>query len=89
MIVPMKKVMLLALLENKEEALHTLRDLGVMQIQLNDQFSERTNADTDKLRRVRHQLVALNQVIQDEKLNISRTVGSVAEGEKVLSRVQW
>ena len=84
MIVPMKKVMLLALLENKEEALHTLRDLGVMQIQLNDQFSERTNADTDKLRRVRQQLVALNQVIQDEKLDISRTVGSVAEGEKVL-----
>ena len=86
MIVPMKKVMLITLLEDRENALHSLRDLGVMQIQLNDQFSDRTNVAADKLRRVKQQLIALRQIAADEKMSVSTAAGSAVEGGKLLLR---
>ena len=45
MIVPMKKVLLFALAEERDKALEALRDLGVMQVEL----SEKRSDDTQKL----------------------------------------
>ena len=68
MIVPMKKVTLIALQSEREEALSALRDLGVMQIVFDNRFSDDSTSAADKLHTCRRVLQFLEQIAADNKL---------------------
>lgn len=82
MIVPMKKVTLLALKSDKESALDALRDLGVMQITLSPAFSDGTYALKEYISRAGRIGTALRQIAEDAELEIPEN--STADGKKVL-----
>ena len=86
MIVPMKKVTLLALKSDKENALDALRDLGVMQITLSTTVSDETHARREYLLRAERVLSALRQIAEDEKIKVPAQ--SDADGKKVLDAAE-
>ena len=68
MIVPMKKVTLLALQSDRESALSALRELGVMQIELSSQISECSAGAGDELNRMKRISSLLEQLALEKKL---------------------
>lgn len=68
MIVSMKKVTLIALQSDSEDALAVLRDLGVMQIEFNDRFSENSTAALDRINFLKRISGSLEQVAAERKL---------------------
>lgn len=86
MIVPMKKVLLLAMSADSENALSALRDLGVMQIELGDHFSESSFAAADKLQRMNRVFTFLEQLAVDNKLPQAE-VSSSADADELVCEV--
>ena len=86
MIVPMKKVSLLALKSERESALSALRDLGVMQIELNSRISEKSSVATDELNRIRQIYSCLEQLAAEKKISLSSKVDA-ASANKIAERV--
>ena len=78
MIVPMKKVTLIALQSERESALDSLRDIGVMQIELDDRFSADSTAAADKINYLTRIYNICEQIAADKKL---RTSGSAAQAD--------
>ena len=85
MIVPMKKVTLLALLSERESALSALRDLGIMQIELSSRVSETTSSLNDELNRITRICTMLEQLAAEKKLPASG-ICDVAGAEKIVER---
>ena len=66
MIVPMKKVLLLATARDRETALEALRDLGVMQIELAERQSADTQRTAERSEALTRLLAACSQFIPDD-----------------------
>lgn len=71
MIVPMKKVTLLALKTDEKNALEALRALGVMQITLSGSASDETYTLKERISRAGKIISALQQIAEDEKIKMS------------------
>ena len=63
MIVPMKKVLIFALAEERDKALEALRDLGVMQIELAEKRSEDTQALSERCDALGRTIATFEQLI--------------------------
>ena len=85
MIVPMKKVTLLALHSERESALSALRRLGIMQIELNSCFSEKSSSVSDELNRIGRIYSLLKQIAADNKLPAAENKSS-AEADDIIAR---
>ena len=68
MIVPMKKVTLIALQNERESALASLRDLGVMQIELEERFSSESSAVADRVSFLKRMYDLLEQYAVENKM---------------------
>ena len=68
MIVPMKKVTLIALQNDRESALTVLRDLGVMQIELDDKNSADSMTASGKWHRMQQVAATLEQLAAENEL---------------------
>ena len=79
MIVPMKKVTLIALRSDRESALEALRDIGVMQIVMDERISGDSAAASDRLTSLRRVLSILEQCAADNGLPppVEETCGGV------------
>ena len=86
MIVPMKKVTLITLKSEQENALDSLRKLGVMQIDLDDHFSADSTAAADKLNYFNRIYNVCDQLAQEKKLEMTEDV-PVSEAESVAAGV--
>ena len=86
MIVPMKKVTLIALQSERESALDSLRDIGVMQIELDDRFSADSTAAADKINYLTRIYNICEQIAADKKLGTSGSA-SQADAESIAAEV--
>lgn len=86
MIVPMKKVTLIALQSERESALDSLRDIGVMQIELDDRFSADSTAAADKINYLTRIYNICEQIAADKKLGTSGSA-SQADAERIAAEV--
>ena len=85
MIVPMKKVTLITLQNECESALHALRDLGVMQIESGEHFSDDSVAAAERVNGLKRVLSLLEQVAADINFRNQKT-GIVIQHPKSLRR---
>lgn len=69
MIVPMKKVTLITLQSECENALVSLRDLGVMQVELDGRFSSDSAAAAEKMNTYKRILSVLEQIAVENKIS--------------------
>ena len=65
MIVPMKKVLLFALSEERDAALEALRDLGVMQVELAEKRSDDTQALAERCDALARTIATFGQLVGD------------------------
>lgn len=76
MIVPMKKVSLFALYRERESALSALRELGIMQIELNSRVSEKSSSVGDEYNRISRIYTLLEQLAAEKKLPAAKDCDS-------------
>ncbi len=88
MIVQMKKVTLLTLRQEQEHALNDLRDLGVMQITLDETFSNDSNVLKEELFRLTRCVSALRQFAADEKISVKDHPGNIDSGHRAAERFE-
>jgi len=85
MIVPMKKVTLIALHSDLEKTLDSLRKLGVMQVELADSFSADSAQTGEKLQQLNRILFSLEQLAADNGLPEARKLPA-AEAPDVVEK---
>ena len=89
MIVQMKKVTLLTLRQEQEHALNDLRDLGVMQITLDETFSNDSNVLKEELFRLTRCVSALRQFAADEKISVKSVDLTFSDGESKMKKQEF
>ncbi len=82
----MKKITLLALRIDRESALSALRDLGVMQIELKKQISEKSSVAVDDLNRMKRIYSMLDQLAAEKKLPVL-PVENISSAKEIANRV--
>ena len=87
MIVPMKKVTLLALRADEGAALDALRDLGVMQVTLSGTRSDGSNALQERRDRLRRSASALRQFAAEGGYRVPETAADPAAGRDAAATV--
>ena len=98
MIVPMKKVSLIVLGDNKEESLKKLRKLGLMHIEINEGTSERITELKGQITMLENSIFSIEEKEKKSKefkeattaeaLQIARTVTELAEEKKAYQAEQ-
>ncbi len=87
MIVTMKKVTLLALRNENDNVLEALRDLGVMQVSLEQTFSDSSAGLKEEWNRLMRCETALKQFAADEKIHVPEKSGNAKAGSVLADNV--
>ena len=82
MIVPMKKVLLFALAEERDTALEALRDLGVMQVELSDKRSDDAQALAERCEALGRTVAVFARLVgEGEDVPAAKVSGERSESE--------